>query len=273
LIDLHTHSRASDGTLTPAGLVARAAAAGITVLSVTDHDTTAGFDEACDAARALGLTLVPGIEITAVERARDVHILGYFIDPHAGPLARFLSRQRADRIRRVVRMGERLRDLGCPVDVEPLVEAATRDTGRSIGRPQVADVLIQAGHARDRVDAFDRLLGEDGPAYVPRAGVSPERVIAVIRDAGGIASLAHPILLGRDDLVPRLARAGLSAIEVRHSDHDETAERHYRELASRYGLAVSGGSDYHGDTTRRSTALGVVTLPARDFERLRAAAA
>ncbi len=273
MIDLHLHTTASDGTLTPSALVARAAAAGITVLSVTDHDTTAGLDEARAAAETAGLTLVPGIEITAIEQARDVHVLGYFIDPRSAALAAFLARQRADRLQRVARIGERLRDIGCPIDLDPLLEAAARNTGRSIGRPQIADALIARGHACDRDDAFARLLGEDKPAFVPRAGETPERVIDLIRDAGGIASLAHPVLLQRDDLIPRLARAGLSALEVCHSDHDEAAERHYRQLAWRHGLAVSGGSDYHGDAGRRAAALGVVTLPRLDFERLRAMAA
>ena len=271
MIDLHLHTTASDGTLAPAALVARAAAAGITILSVTDHDTTAGLDEARASAAALGLTLVPGIEITAVENGRDVHVLGYFIDPCAVALDGFLARQRRNRIARVQQIGERLRAIGCPVDLEPLLQAAACEAGRSIGRPQIADALIRAGHARDRDDAFERLLGEAGLAYVPRSGETPERVIGVIRQAGGIASLAHPALLGQDALIPRLARAGLAAIEVRHRDHDEAAERHYRELAGRLDLAVSGGSDYHGDDFRRA-ALGAVTLPAADYERLRAAA-
>lgn len=272
MIDLHLHTTASDGTLAPAALVARAADAGITVLSVTDHDTVAGIDEARESAAVRGLVLVPGIEITAVEGGRDVHVLGYFIDPHAAALACFLTRQRRDRIARVERIGERLREIGCAVDLAQLLHAAASQTGRSIGRPQIADALIQAGHARDRDDAFDRLLGEAGPAFVSRSGETPEFVIGVIRGAGGIASLAHPALLGQDELIPRLARAGLAAIEVRHSDHDEAAERHYREMAARLGLAVSGGSDYHGDDVRRATTLGVVTLAAADYERLHATA-
>jgi predicted metal-dependent phosphoesterase TrpH len=273
LIDLHLHTTASDGTLTPSALVSRAAAAGITVLSVTDHDTTAGLAEARAAAADAGILFVPGIEITAVENARDVHILGYFFDPRSGSLEEFLASQRADRLQRVIRIGERLRGLGCAIDVEPLLEAASRNSGRSIGRPQIAEALIRSGHVSDRDDAFDQLLGENRPAFVPRTGETPERVIAIIREAAGIASLAHPGLLQRDDLIPRLARAGLAALEVCHSDHDERAERHYRELASRFGLAVSGGSDYHGDTGRRVAALGAVTLPTTDFERLRALAA
>jgi predicted metal-dependent phosphoesterase TrpH len=272
LIDLHLHTTASDGTLAPAELVARAASIGIIILSVTDHDTTAGFEEARTAAGRLGVTLVPGIEVTAVENERDVHILGYFIDPDAPRLAEFLSLQRAARVRRVVLIADRLRALGCPIDVEPLLDAAGRDRGRSIGRPQIADALVTSGYARDRDDVFDRFLGHDKPAFVPRAGEAPERIVDVIRDAGGIASLAHPGLLRNDDLIPRLARAGLAALEVRHSDHDAATERHYRELARANGLAVSGGSDYHGDFGTDECALGRVTLSQPDFDRLRARA-
>jgi predicted metal-dependent phosphoesterase TrpH len=270
LIDLHLHTTASDGTLSPADLVARAAAAGITVLSVTDHDTTAGLDDARVAASEAGLELVTGIELTAVDERRDVHILGYFIDAWSAPLAAFLANQRARRVERVARIGDRLRELGCGIDLHPLLDAATRAAGRSVGRPQIADLLTQSGHAADRDDAFERLLGEGRPAFVPRIGETPERVIDIIREAGGLASLAHPGLLGRDEIIPRLASAGLAALEVCHSDHDEAAERHYRELASRHHLAVSGGSDYHGDVGRHAAALGVVTLPHLDFERLRA---
>ena len=273
MIDLHLHTTASDGALAPAELVARAASIGITILSVTDHDTTDSFEEASAAAVRLGVTLVAGIEVTAVEHARDLHVLGYFIDPHAPRLADFLTRQRAHRLLRVVSMAERLRALGCPIDVEPILNAAALHRGRSIGRPQIADALIRNGFARDREDAFDRLLGDGRPAFVPRDGEAPERIIDVIRDAGGIASLAHPGLLENDDVIPRLARAGLAALEVCHSDHDAAAERHYRELAAANGLAVSGGSDYHGDAGRRECALGRVTLSRADFDRLRALAA
>lgn len=272
MIDLHLHSTASDGTLAPAELVGRAASVGITILSITDHDTTDGIDEAQAAAARLGVTLISGIEITAVEHARDIHILGYFIDPRAPRLAEFLVRQRVDRVQRVVGIAERLRALGCAIDVEPLLRAASRHRGRSIGRPQIADALISRGYARDRDDVFDRLLGDDKPGFVPRNGEPPERIIEVIREARGIASLAHPGLLRRDDLIPRLAGAGLAAIEVCHSDHDAAAERHYRELAAANGLAVSGGSDYHGDFGRRESALGRVTLSRADFDRLRALA-
>jgi 3',5'-nucleoside bisphosphate phosphatase len=269
VIDLHLHTTASDGTLSPAQLVAAAAAAGLRTISVTDHDTTAGLREAADAARAAGLTLVPGIEITAVEAGRDVHVLGYFVDPQRAALAAFLEQQRGDRVRRVRTIAERLHGLGCPLDVEALIDRASRSTGRSIGRPHIADALIAAGHVRDRDEAFERFLGRSCPAFVPRSGEPPERVIEVIRDSGGIASLAHPGPLRMDDLIARLATRGLSAVEVRHPDHDAAAERHYRALAAQHGLAVSGGSDYHGGAKRGET-LGSIALPADDFARLQA---
>jgi predicted metal-dependent phosphoesterase TrpH len=136
----------------------------------------------------------------------------------------------------------------------------------------VADALVVAGHAVDRADAFDRLIGRGRPAFVARSGARAAEVIAVIREAGGIASLAHPGLTCRDDLVPELAAAGLTALEARHSDHDTAMEAHYRLLANQHGLAVSGGSDFHGDAGHHAHALGVVTLPAEDFAVLKARA-
>jgi predicted metal-dependent phosphoesterase TrpH len=273
VIDLHLHTTASDGQLAPAALVERLVTCGISTFSVTDHDTTAGLDEARDAAAGRGLTFVPGIEITAIDAARDVHILAYFFDPHHQGLSEFLARQREERLLRVARIGARLAALGYAIDTEALVREAEESGGRSVGRPRIADALIAAGHVRSRDEAFDRFLGANCPAFVPRAGEMPERVIDVIRAARGIPSLAHPIHLRNDDLIPRLAQAGLAALEARHGDHDAAAERHYRELASRYGLVVTGGSDFHNDHDPRGAALGRVTLPSADYERLCALAA
>ena len=264
------HTTASDGTLSPLALLTGAAAAGLTVVSVTDHDTVAGLAEARRAAAPLGLRLINGIEITAVENERDVHILGYFIDAGNQALVAFLERQREDRVRRVREMAARLRTLGFAIDEDALIESAAVTSGRSIGRPQIATALVAAGHARDRSDAFDRLLGNGSPAFVPRQGCSPEQVIGLIAGAGGLASLAHPGLTRVDALVPRLIVAGLAALEARHSDHDAKTERHYRDLAARHGLAVSGGSDFHGDSGYRVASLGVVSLPPEDLAALEA---
>jgi predicted metal-dependent phosphoesterase TrpH len=138
-------------------------------------------------------------------------------------------------------------------------------SGRSIGRPQIADALVANGHARDRNDAFERLLGRDRPAYVPRCGPAPEEVIDIVSRARGLVSMAHPGVTQMDEIIPRLAAAGLTALEARHSDHDSEMEQHYRGLAARHRLAVSGGSDFHGAAGHRIETLGIVTLPADDF--------
>jgi len=269
LIDLHLHTTASDGDLRPSDLVEAAQAAGLTIISITDHDTTAGLDEGRAAAQSRGLELVPGIEISAVADGRDLHVLGYFVDAGSSALREFLDRQQADRVRRVRVMADRLAALGCPIDPEPIIADARQ--GRSVGRPQIALALVAAGHVRTRDEAFTRYLEHDGSAYVPRAGTSPEDVVQVIHGAGGIASLAHPGVSRRDHLIPALADAGLDAIEARHTDHDAAAEAHYRSLARSHRLLVTGGSDFHGDGAHRAPRLGAVTLPFEDYAALRAA--
>ncbi len=254
--------------MTPSALVARAAAAGLRIIAVTDHDTLDGLPDARDAAAAHGLRVINGAEITAVDDHRDVHMLAYFVDPENAGLLEFLTAQRSDRLRRVRDIADRLAVLGFPIDVESLLADASRKPGRSIGRPQIAAALIAAGHARDRDDAFDRLLGNDCPAYIPRRGARPDDVIAIVQRAGGIVSMAHPALTKKDHIIPRLAAAGLAALEVRHSDHDAAAEQHYRALASQHGLAVSGGSDFHGNLGHRAAMLGTVVLPFEDFAAL-----
>ncbi|MGH9308183.1 MAG: PHP domain-containing protein, partial [Vicinamibacterales bacterium] len=241
------------------------------VLSVTDHDTVGSCEAAAAAGREAAIEFVPGIEITSIVDGRDVHVLGYFIDPESDSLARFLRAQRADRVRRVREIGGRLRERGCAIDVEPLIAEAAAQ-GKSVGRPAIADALVASGHVRDRDDAFARLLGRGQPAFVPRQGVGGAGVIEVIHAAGGIASLAHPGVLDHDDLIPALAEAGLDALEVWHSDHAPEQAAHYSAMAERIGLARSGGSDYHGDGVHRACRIGAVALPAAEFARLEARA-
>jgi predicted metal-dependent phosphoesterase TrpH len=272
VIDLHLHTTASDGRSDPAVLVSLVSVAGIRTMSVTDHDTVGAVAQSADLASTFGIAFVPGIEITAVRDRRDVHILGYFIDPASRRLREFLDGQRADRVRRVRAMADRLADLGKPVDADALLASLAPGSGHWIGRPMIAWALVRAGHVADSRQAFDELIGEGRPAYVPRQGASPSEVIAVISEAGGIASLAHPGVLGRDDLIPELAAGGLAALEAYHSDHDAQVTEHYLSLARAHGLAVSGGSDYHGDESYRNTGPGCVTLPHEHFAALAARA-
>ena len=264
MIDLHTHTTASDGALAPHDLVARAHGLGIRTLSVTDHDTLAGVSAAAAAAATRGMELLPGIEITAVHHGRDVHMLAYFLDPEPAGLAPFLERQRQDRTRRAREMSARLATLGVPIDMDDLISGAAA-AGRAVARPTVARALLDAGHVTSLQQAFDRWLAEGRPAYVPRTGAPPAEVVRLVRRSGGLPVLAHPGLLRRDELIPELVEAGLGAIEAYHSDHDSGAQSRYLRVAAQHGLAVSGGSDFHGDDHPRARCFGRVGLPAGRF--------
>lgn len=267
MIDLHMHTTASDGTHSAEDLVERVARAGITTFSVTDHDTMASVTAATMAASTRGLTCVPGIEITAVHDGHDVHVLGYFLDAASGALDALLARIRALRLERAADIAQRLAAAGVPIDADRLI-ADAGTTGRSIARPQLARALVGAGHVASVSEAFDRYLSEGCCAYVPHRGPEPADVIGVVDEAGGITSLAHPGLLNQDTLVPELVDAGLTAIEAYHSSHDPATVARYVSMARAHDLAVSGGSDFHGDGTRRSEFFGVVSLPREEFDRL-----
>jgi predicted metal-dependent phosphoesterase TrpH len=214
---------------------------------------------------------VPGIEITTVHDGHDVHMLGYFLDSSCPGLQALLERARALRLERAAEIAERLAAAGVPIDVDELLSSAGRRSGRSVARPQIARALVAAGHVSSVPEAFDKYLSEGCCAYVPHRGPAPADAIAAVRDARGVTSLAHPGTLQRDDLVPGLTDAGLTALEAHHSAHDAATAAHYVSLARAHDLAVTGGSDFHGDGTRRSEWFGVVSLPPGDFERLVAA--
>ena len=270
MTDLHMHTTASDGRCTPRELVDRVAAAGITIMAVTDHDTTASVDEVRALAQSRGIEAHTGIEITAVEDGRDIHVLGYFLNPAEPRLVEFLRVQRETRLKRVHTIAARLAELGMPIDLQALLDEAQRNLGRSIGRPQIARALQRAGHVADSREAFDRFLGHGGPAFVSRPGSPPEVVIGIIHRAGGVASLAHPERTRIDSRIEALAVAGLDALEVYHSDQDKVAIDHYHRMASGLGLLMTGGSDFHGDPTH-GIEPGASTLPLEEWQRLSAA--
>ena len=270
-IDLHLHTTASDGRCTPAELVRRACAAGIRVMSVTDHDTRAGEAAARAAAEVAGIELISGIEVTSVHRGRDVHVLGYGLPEEAPALEAVIRNQRQQRIERAREIGERLGRLGVPIDVDRLIAAAAAASGKALARPQIAQALVEAGHVSSIAEAFDRYLDDSAPAYVPHRGIGPADVVTLIVRCGGVASLAHP---GRvrdvDSIIGDLVNAGLGCIEAYHSSHDEVAQNHFLDVARRFELGVTGGSDFHGDGTRFAECFGVVGLPAHALDRLRA---
>jgi predicted metal-dependent phosphoesterase TrpH len=270
VIDLHLHTTASDGRSAPRALVSAARRAGLAVVSVTDHDTVAAVDEAAAACEKAGLRLVPGIEITAARDGTEVHVLGYFLDHRSTGLLAFLESQRGDRVRRVTAMLARLCDLGLGVDERQVL--ARRPGGRAIGRPLIARAMVRAGRVKTAREAFDLYLGEGRPAFVPREAPDPAEVFELVHAAGGVASLAHPALLRHDEWIPGMAAAGLDALEAHYIEHGPDVVAHYREMAASHGLAVSGGSDYHGDVRYGPQRPGDAVLPPDAFEQLEAAA-
>jgi 3',5'-nucleoside bisphosphate phosphatase len=269
LIDLHTHTNASDGRCTPDELVARATAAGVTTLGLTDHDTIAGCAAAALACQRHAIEFVPGIEITAVVDERDVHVLGYFFDLESVPLQAFLAEQRRRRVERVREMFERLARHGIHLDVDAILTPGLSDSTRAVGRPWIARALVEGGHVGSVNDAFNKWLSRGRPGFVPRIGARPEEVFGRVHDAGGIVSLAHPVLVQHDEWIPGFAQSGLDALEAYHSDHDEADTARYLGFAREFGLLVTGGSDYHGDSEHGGRGPGSVALPREHFERLK----
>lgn len=263
------HTTASDGRCSPGELVARASAAGVTVLSVTDHDTVGGCEAAETACHGAGVEFVAGIEITAVRDDLDVHVLGYFIDRHSTVLHTFLVEQRKRRIDRIREIVARLAFAGIHLDADAIVQPGLDDATKSAGRPWVARALVAAGHVATVSEGFERWLSPGRPAFIPRLAAAPDEVFARIHDAGGLASVAHPGPLGHDEWLRDFADAGVDAIEAYHSEHDAVMTARYLAAAAEFNLAVTGGSDYHADE-KHGASPGSVSLPRAAYERLKA---
>ncbi|MET9373426.1 PHP domain-containing protein [Streptomyces sp. NPDC002992] len=258
-IDLHTHSTASDGTDTPAELVRNAAAAGLDVVALTDHDTTRGYAEAI-AALPEGLTLVTGAELSCRIDGVGLHMLAYLFDPEEPELAAERELVRDDRVPRARAMVGKLQELGVPVTWEQVARIAGDG---SVGRPHVAEALVALGVVPDVSGAFTpEWLADGGRAYVDKHELDPFDAIRLVKAAGGVTVFAHPLAVKRGEVVPessiaRLAEAGLDGIEVDHMDHDEPTRARLRGLAKELGLLATGSSDYHG--SRKTCRLGDFT--------------
>jgi predicted metal-dependent phosphoesterase TrpH len=274
-IDLHTHSRVSDGTDSPAELVRAARAAGLDVVALTDHDTADGWAEAAETAAEIGMELVRGMEVSTLHQGRSVHLLGYLPDATYRPLAEELQRILDGRQHRLPMMVERLRGLGIEISVEDVL-AASPDAAAS-GRPHVADALVALGVVADRDEAFDTLLAAGRPGYVGRYATPLDQAIRLLAEAGGVSVLAH--VWGRsaterpgESELASLQEIGLTGVEVDHQDHDPARRERLRAIARNLGLVVTGSSDYHG-TGKTEHDLGVNTTAPEEYERLLEAAA
>lgn len=265
-LELHAHTHFSDGQLSPSALVSLAVERGLFALAITDHDSVEGVPEA-QAAAGAGLEVVPGIEVSSTLEGNDVHVLGYFVDPAHEPLRTRLLRFRDERRERALAILQRLAALGLPVPADEVFAAAGPGV---VGRPHIAHALLRAGHVPSLDVAFQRLLGSRGSAFVPRPAFASVEAVRMIREAGGVAVLAHPGMLARR-LVEQLAEAGLGGVEVWHPQHGMTTQRSWHELAEELDLVASGGSDFHGP--HRGAGLGEMPVPERVLDSLRARAA
>ncbi len=270
--DLHTHTTFSDGTTTPEENVRDAVALGLEGLGITDHDTTAPFARALAAAEATDLEVVLGTEFSAEHDGRSVHVLGFWIDPGYAPLAEELDRLRHERRFRAERIVQRFQALDVPVSLERVLELAGE---APIGRPHIAQAVVETGAAGSTREVFDRYLADGGPAYVEKHAVDPVRAVELLVGACGVAVLAHPGLYGArdgqegigDGLVEAMVGAGLAGIEADHPDHTDAHRARYRDLARGLGLAVTAGSDFHGDA--KTNRLGSATTSRAVVEELR----
>ncbi|MEP6853734.1 MAG: PHP domain-containing protein [bacterium] len=269
-IDLHTHSTASDGTDTPAELVRAAQRAGVDILAITDHDTTAGWDAAQRALPA-GMTLVRGAEISCVYRGSEtdrvaLHLLAYLFDNGGSPLTEALDDVCSDRVTRARAMVARMEEDGLPIDW-PTVDALA--AGGTVGRPHLARALVLAGYVPSVDAAFAGPVGSASPYYVPKADIPVLDAIAMVRASGGVCVFAHPLRRGRhvgDEGIAEMAAAGLRGLEVDHPDHDAAAREHLAGVAAELGLVRTGSSDYHG--TNKTTAIAACTTTPPDFAAL-----
>jgi predicted metal-dependent phosphoesterase TrpH len=274
-VDLHCHTTASDGALTPAQLVERAARLALKVVAVTDHDSTEGVAAALVAGQRHGVEVIPGVEINTDVPGTEVHVLGYFLDYADPVLRRELARLRDGRVGRAKRMAEKLTEMGAPIRFERILEIAGEG---AVGRPHVAQALVEAGHVPSFDQAFERYIGRNSPAYVERMKFTPVEACVLIRRAGGLPVLAHPVFFDRygaikspfnlDAMLPELIGAGLVGLEVYYPRYDAVTIEYLMAIARRYRLLHTGGTDFHGIRANEPD-LGGVYVPMKVVRKLR----
>lgn len=265
-VDLHVHTTASDGTLAPADVIARALELRLRAIAVTDHDSVEGLAAAIAAAAGTALEVVPGVELSAATAsAQDLHVLGYFIDHTDPTLRQALADLRERRVERAREMVEALRAAGYSVTLEGVF---ARAGDAAVGRSHIARALVDAGDVESVERAFAELIGREGPYFIGKRLLSATGAVALIRGAGGVPVLAHPGVTRADSAIPELVEAGLGGLEAYHAEHTRSDRDRYANLAASMGLAVSGGSDFHGPGTK-TCALGSGGCPDAAVEELR----
>lgn len=264
-VDLHMHTIYSDGVYTPEELILKVKQTGIDVISITDHDTVDGIAESIEIGKNYGVEVIPGLEISSDIRDREVHILGYFIDPKNYELGEYLKFFRAERIKRAARITEKLNALGIALTLEDVMDVAMNS---AVGRPHIAKALVNRGFVSNYFEAFSKYIGNNCPAYERKVHVSPRSAFKIISDAGGLSFIAHPGNLP-DTIMMELIEAGLDGIEVIHPSHLPYQIKHYRGIVNEYFLLESGGSDFHGGDRNDYENLGKYTIGFSKIEAMR----
>lgn len=263
--DLHLHTSFSDGTWTPEELVLQAQKSGLSCIAVTDHDTVEGCARGAEACAAVKMEFIPGAELTAEHEDTELHVLGYFLDTQNQKLLSEIAKFQAVRQNRIHEMVARVNELGVPLKAESVFELANC---RSPGRPHVARAMAKAGFVKNLDEAFERFLKKGRPAWVPKSKISAMEAIELVHQAGGLAVMAHPGLNRTDNIIPALVAAGLDGIECFHTKHSTAMSERYLEIADKYNLLVTGGSDCHG-FSKGKPLIGTVKLPYEHVDKMK----
>lgn len=266
IADLHLHSTASDGTLTPTMIVEKAKKMGFKAIAITDHDTIDGIYEGIEAGQKYGIEVIPGIEFNTYAHGREIHILGYLFNMKNDKFIVLMDYLKKIRRKRVTEIISKLRNLGFSITMEEVVERNINSS--AIGRPHIAKLMVEKGYVFSLREAFEKYIGINCPAYVYRHKLTPQEAVKEIVDAKGIPVMAHPFLVGDDSIIDELIPAGLMGLEVYHTDHYQEQSEHYLRLARKYNLLVTGGSDDHG-ALKGKTLMGKVRLPYYYVEKLK----
>lgn len=264
--DLHLHTTYSDGSLSPSDLVVKAKNVGLSVISITDHDSVGAIEEAIQVGKESGVEVIPGMELSASYQNMEVHILGYFMDYTNSVLQEALAIFRENRLKRIARIVDKLNRMNIPLTVESVLANATGD---SVGRPHVANALVNEGHVHSYHQAFSKYLADGRPAFEKKAEFSLEDTVQLISQAGGLSFLAHPGRVVEDTLIFRLIKIGLDGIEVTHPSHSPDLVKYYRGIVNEYFLLESGGSDFHGGMKGDDHQLGSVSISVEQVDAMR----
>jgi predicted metal-dependent phosphoesterase TrpH len=264
-VDLHTHTTFSDGFCTPAQLINKAKRSGIEVIGITDHDNINGLKEAFETGKELGIEVIPGVEISTEIKDREIHILGYFFDPDNIELEHYLSFFRDERVKRAARIINKLSGLGLNIHLDEVLEKAKNS---SVGRPHIAQVMLEKGYVSSFYEAFNKYIGNGAPAYEKKVHLSPQSAFRIINEAGGLSFIAHPANMP-ENILKELIESGIDGIEVVHPSHSNSQQNFYRGIVNSYFLLECGGSDYHGGKRDDDNNLGKYFTNVSSIEAMR----